>query len=189
MAAHARRRRPLEYSFASAGAGLFAWAAIGNDGGLGTAAIAALAGALLGVLWPLLAIIVLGLPGGLVPRSWRRWWRRGEEDRPSIRAWLRRAVLAADRHRCCYCSADDYLQVDHVFPWSLGGRSVFWNMMTLCGRCNRVKSNFWASHGRVVAYRPFEGHGNAALAERILRAEKRRRLSPLRIARAAIALL
>jgi len=33
------------------------------------------------------------------------------------------------------------LHVDHIFPWSKGGETVFENLQTLCSKCNGGKSN------------------------------------------------
>jgi 5-methylcytosine-specific restriction endonuclease McrA len=138
------------------------------------------------ILAPVFPLMLLGLvqsPGALVPCRWRAWYRYGR-PRPAIPVWLRRLVYAADAHRCAYCGNGGQLQLDHVRPWSHGGRTSFWNLMTLCADCNRVKSDYWADK-RGVRYRPFEGHGNIVAAAAILRAEKRRRWSPMRMLRAA----
>lgn len=145
-------------------------------------------GALLTLFWPLAAVLVLQAPASLVPRRWRTWWRHGQDHRPAIPAWLRRVVLAADHHACCFCKSSQQLQVDHVFPWSLGGRTTLWNCMTLCGPCNRVKSNYWVHPSGRVTYNPFEGRGWPERASRILQCELNTRKSPIRLIRAAIAL-
>jgi 5-methylcytosine-specific restriction endonuclease McrA len=156
---------------------------LGEPGGAGGALAALGAGIVLSPFLPLMLIGLAESPGALVPSRWRASWRYGR-PRPAIPTWLRRLVYAADGHRCVYCGNGGQLQLDHVKPWSCGGRTSFWNLMTLCGDCNRVKSNYRASK-RGVRYRPFEGHGNIVAAAAILRAEKRRRFSPMRILRAA----
>ena len=156
---------------------------LGDPGGLEGAVAALAVGALLSPFLPLMMIGLAESPGALVPSSWRASWRYGR-PRPAIRAWLRRLVYAADGHRCVYCDNPDQLQLDHVHPWSYGGRTSFWNLMTLCGDCNRVKSNYWSDNGG-VHYQPFDGHGNIIAAAAILRAEKRRRWSLVRMFRAA----
>lgn len=145
-------------------------------------------GAFLTVFWPLMAVLALQAPASLVPDRWRTWRRRGQAHRPAVPAWLRRVVLAADRHACCYCKSSQQLQVDHVFPWSLGGRTTVWNCMTLCGPCNRVKSNYWVHRSGRVTYTPWEGHRWPERAARILQCELENRKSPIRLIRAAIAL-
>jgi 5-methylcytosine-specific restriction endonuclease McrA len=156
---------------------------LGDPGGAGGAIAALAVGALLSPFLPLIMIGLAESPGALVPSRWRASWRYGR-PRPAIPAWLRRLVYAADRYRCVYCGNGGQLQLDHVHPWSYGGRTSFWNLMTLCGSCNRVKSNYWVNE-RGTHYRPFEGHGNIVAAAAILRAEKRRRWSPIRMLRAA----
>jgi 5-methylcytosine-specific restriction endonuclease McrA len=144
------------------------------------------------IFWPLVLVLVLycgpGLPLALVPWRARRWYRELRGGRPAIASWLRRGVLAADRHRCCYCGGRWELQLDHIRPWSLGGLSVLWNFAVLCGRCNRVKSNYWRFRSGHVVYRAWAGSADAALAERILAHEKRHRLNLARWVRAAWAL-
>jgi hypothetical protein len=47
-------------------------------------------------------------------------------------------------HRCSFpgCGSVEDLQEDHVWPQSLGGPDYAWNRQLLCGRHNRMKSNF-----------------------------------------------
>ena len=45
---------------------------------------------------------------------------------------LRAAVLARDGGKCLRCGATADLHVDHIVPVSLGGRTVFENLQTLC---------------------------------------------------------
>jgi len=142
---------------------------------------------LLSVFWPVALIMLVQAPGSLVPNSWRIWWRGGDPGRPHIPNWLRRAVYAADGRRCCYCGYAGSLQLDHVRPWSRGGRSSLWNLMTLCEPCNLVKSNYWQDRG-YRWYRPFAGHDSIRTAAAILAFERRHRWSPIRLIRAAMAL-
>jgi 5-methylcytosine-specific restriction protein A len=143
-------------------------------------------------IYPLALIGVYCLPAvaaAAVPRTWRCWWRH-RHDRPAIPQRLRRAVYAADRYACVYCGADHDLQLDHVRPWASGGLSSLFNLVTLCGTCNRVKSNYWVYPSGLVVYRPLAGNGLAAVrqAAAILSAERRARWNPARWARAAWAL-
>jgi hypothetical protein len=168
----------------------FAWLAENTPGGvLGFAGLIA-TGLLVSLFYPLVVLMAIEAPGGLVPCSWRTWWRRGQERRPAISKRLRRIVYAADRHMCClsWCRSSADLNLDHVRPWSLGGRTSFWNFCTLCGHHNRVKSNYWAFKGGRYTYRPFEGYGNAREAAAILAFELRYRRSLWRFIRAAISL-
>ena len=157
--------------------------ALGDPGGAGGVVAALAVGAILSLFLPLILIGLADSPGALVPSRWRASWRYGR-PRPAIPVWLRRLVYAADGHRCAYCRNGGQLQLDHVRPWSQGGRTSFWNLMTLCRDCNLVKSDYWVDK-RGARYRPFEGRGDIIAAAAILRAEKRRRLSPVRMLRAA----
>lgn len=64
---------------------------------------------------------------------------------PNLR--LRFKVFLRDKFRCCSCGASPAkdpgveLHVDHIFPWSKGGETVFENLQTLCSKCNGGKSN------------------------------------------------
>lgn len=110
-----------------------------------------------------------------------------ERQRSSrISDFLRRVTYFADRDRCVYCRRHLFLerQADHYVPWSQGGLTTVWNLMTLCRDCNLAKSNYW----RGVFYRPVEGYDNIGLAAAILAAERRHRYNPLRLTRAAWAL-
>lgn len=123
----------------------------------------------------------------LVPRR-VRMARRHDRPRPPIPAWLRKAVYAADRYRCVYCGSPDGLQLDHVIPWSFGGLTTLWNLVTLCGKHNRIKSNYWKSDTGKVYYRSWLGFGSTAamgMAGLILKRELSVRRSPLRWVRAA----
>jgi hypothetical protein len=166
----------------------FGWARLGeplHTEGLGAALILGVAG---GIMVPGLLVSAEALPLLLVPRRMLMWHRHRRMYRPAIPAFLRRAVYAADGYRCCYCREVDRLQLDHIKPWSLGGLSALWNLMTLCGQCNRIKSNYWEARDGYVFYSPFAGSGNEAAAAMILAFEKRHRWSLLRWMRVGLAL-
>jgi HNH endonuclease len=150
--------------------------------GLGAVLAPALA---LGALAPGIAVSLESLPLLLVPGRARIWWRHRQAGRrPSIASRLRRAVYAADRHRCCWCKSPLQLQLDHVKPWSRGGLTALWNLMTLCSRCNRVKSDYWVARDGYRFYRPWQGASDEREAARILAFELRHRWSPGRWIRA-----
>lgn len=140
-------------------------------------------GLVVGLMVPGIIASATALPLLLIPDRARIRYRH-DRPRPSIPARLRRAVLAADRHRCCWCGVREGLQVDHVKPWSRGGLSALWNMVTLCGYHNKVKSNYWVARDGYVFYRPFNGHGDKGTAAQILAFELRHRWNPLRWIRA-----
>ena len=63
----------------------------------------------------------------------------------SISLALRYKVLARDNFRCVICGASPAkdvtveLHVDHIFPWSKGGKNTEDNLRTLCFKCNLGK--------------------------------------------------
>lgn len=66
----------------------------------------------------------------------------------TINQRLRFFVLARDNFSCCACGASPakdggitVLHVDHIIPWSLGGKTTMDNLQTLCDKCNLGKSN------------------------------------------------
>lgn len=65
-----------------------------------------------------------------------------EEDQHAIRIGLRYAVLSRDRFRCVLCGANPAsdlackLHVDHIVPFSKGGRTVLENLRSTCEHCN-----------------------------------------------------
>jgi hypothetical protein len=64
---------------------------------------------------------------------------------PSLR--LRFKVLSRDKFMCVQCGASPaknqkvVLHVDHIMPWSKGGKTEILNLQTLCEKCNLGKSN------------------------------------------------
>jgi Homing endonuclease associated repeat/HNH endonuclease len=62
---------------------------------------------------------------------------------------LRFLVMRRDSFRCCQCGAcpslipGTVLVVDHIYPWSRGGETVFDNLRTLCVVCNGGKSDLF----------------------------------------------
>jgi hypothetical protein len=177
-----------------------AHAALWHAAGLGVFLAAGL------VIWPVLIVTLLYLvpkvPAGLVPRDWRKRYRkrlieqgvpRSAQRSSYISARLKRVTFAADRHRCVACRVRlryvDHMEWDHIGPWSLGYLTTLFNGMTLCPACNKTKSNYWRYRrsGRAV-YVPFDGWVNEAKAAAILRLELRHRWNVLRWVRAAWAL-
>lgn len=67
------------------------------------------------------------------------------EDQREIKLGLRYEVLKRDRFRCVLCGASPAtrvgceLQVDHVIPWSKGGKTIAENLRSLCETCNLGK--------------------------------------------------
>jgi len=54
---------------------------------------------------------------------------------------VRIAVWQRDQAKCIQCGAFDYLEYDHIIPFSKGGASSVNNVQLLCRRCNLAKSD------------------------------------------------
>ena len=63
----------------------------------------------------------------------------------SISDKLRFQVLKRDHFKCCACGASPAkdpsveLHIDHIIPWSKGGKTEPDNLQTLCSKCNLGK--------------------------------------------------
>ena len=70
-----------------------------------------------------------------------RWRRRSAGDRvPLSRAML----FTRDRHICAYCGGrfgPSQLEIEHVTPRSLGGTTIWQNLVSACRACNQRKGN------------------------------------------------
>lgn len=70
-----------------------------------------------------------------------------KENSRNVSLSLRLAVLSRDNFRCVFCGrspATDTgtkLHIDHIKPFSEGGKSTLENIQTLCEECNLGKSN------------------------------------------------
>ena len=68
-----------------------------------------------------------------------------EQDRREIRLGLRYTVLKRDNFKCVLCGTSPaltsgiQLHVDHILPFSKGGRTEIANLQTLCEGCNLGK--------------------------------------------------
>ena len=62
-------------------------------------------------------------------------------ERAKVSNKMRFSVFARDGHKCCKCGSANDLEVDHIFPISKGGKTVYNNLQTLCHNCNLKKSN------------------------------------------------
>ena len=51
------------------------------------------------------------------------------------------AVWRRDGGRCARCGAQDYLEFDHIIPYSKGGANTAKNIQLLCRRCNQAKGD------------------------------------------------
>jgi hypothetical protein len=70
-----------------------------------------------------------------------------EQDRRGVRLGLRYTVLKRDNFKCILCGRSPaltpgvQLHIDHVFPFSKGGKTEIGNLRTLCDHCNLGKAN------------------------------------------------
>ena len=69
------------------------------------------------------------------------------EDKHNIGLGLRYKVLSRDKFKCVRCGASPAtdptckLHIDHIIPFSKGGKTTFENLQTLCENCNLGKGN------------------------------------------------
>lgn len=81
----------------------------------------------------------------------RRMVSQHRKRQRHINARLRSRVLIRDNCQCRLCGTSPLkdpeitLQVDHIVPWSKGGRTVLGNLQTLCTPCNRGKGDWQPS--------------------------------------------
>jgi len=68
-------------------------------------------------------------------------------DRRTISLGLRYAVLSRDKFKCVKCGKSPAtnqnctLHIDHIVPWSKGGKTIIGNLQTTCEECNLGKGN------------------------------------------------
>jgi hypothetical protein len=79
------------------------------------------------------------------------------EVSPPLTARERKRILERDQWRCRYCGSQRDLQVDHIFPRSLGGGNQDENLAVACATCNHEKSNKVGMMPRPVERNRFEG--------------------------------
>jgi 5-methylcytosine-specific restriction endonuclease McrA len=62
--------------------------------------------------------------------------------RPTI-SFNKKNILKRDTHTCQYCGRNggERMTIDHVIPKSLGGRTVWENVVSACRACNLKKGN------------------------------------------------
>lgn len=61
--------------------------------------------------------------------------------RARISEELRNKVFERDGRKCVLCGSGEKLCVDHIHPFSLGGKTEESNFQTLCKSCNSKKGN------------------------------------------------
>lgn len=98
---------------------------------------------------------------GLSPRKWMAmrdtilefWTVKGERmfhtarwtwprERRAISLIVKRAVVERDGWKCSYCkTSEGPFELDHIIPWSRGGKDTVENLCVSCIPCNRQKSD------------------------------------------------
>lgn len=69
------------------------------------------------------------------------------ENRRNIPLGLRYKILSRDRFKCVMCGSSPAtdsacrLHIDHIIPFSQGGKTIYDNLQTLCENCNLGKGN------------------------------------------------
>jgi hypothetical protein len=72
---------------------------------------------------------------------------QSSDNQRNVNLRLRFLVMKRDNFKCVKCGrspATDpniVLHIDHVKPWSKGGKTIFENLQTLCSNCNLGKSD------------------------------------------------
>jgi hypothetical protein len=64
-----------------------------------------------------------------------------ESKRTKIPSEVRIFVWQRDSGRCVECGSNEYLEYDHIIPFSKGGSNTERNIQLLCANCNRLKSD------------------------------------------------
>lgn len=54
---------------------------------------------------------------------------------------MKEAVMDRDGKKCVRCGAEEYLEMDHAVPVSMGGTASENNLQVLCRKCNSIKRN------------------------------------------------
>lgn len=67
------------------------------------------------------------------------WDIERTDYRKKIPRRVRLAVSERDQFRCVECGATQDLTLDHIYPWSLGGKDTVDNLRLLCRSCNSSK--------------------------------------------------
>ena len=62
-------------------------------------------------------------------------------ERAKVSNKMRFSIYDRDGRRCCKCGSRYNLEIDHIYPISKGGKTVYDNLQTLCHDCNVKKSN------------------------------------------------
>lgn len=83
--------------------------------------------------------IVVAMIDTLVRMAKRQIVKTDDNNSRRIPQDVRIAVWQRDQGKCVQCGARDYLEYDHIIPYSKGGATTVNNMQLLCRRCNQAK--------------------------------------------------
>lgn len=59
-----------------------------------------------------------------------------EVIRKRISEELRDEILTRDNYQCVLCNSKKQLELDHIIPFIIGGKTIKENLRTLCKKCN-----------------------------------------------------
>lgn len=73
---------------------------------------------------------------------------------------IRLKILARDQYRCYWCGGQGDT-IDHIIPWSKGGRTNMINCVTACQECNNIRGDMPAEEfARMKGVAPPQFTGN-----------------------------
>ncbi len=65
---------------------------------------------------------------------------RNSASKGGVNKALREIIFERDGHKCVYCGSKEDLTIDHKVPVSKGGKTIKYNLVTACRKCNQMKS-------------------------------------------------
>ena len=54
---------------------------------------------------------------------------------------IRNEIFQRDKYKCIICGSTQNLEIDHIIPFSKGGKTEMKNLQTLCKSCNKKKKD------------------------------------------------
>lgn len=97
----------------------------------------------------------LSIEDGVISNEFRGQDERSwaiRKRRRNIPSNLRKMVWKRDGKVCQYCkTTDGPFHLDHVYPWSRGGRHTLRNLVVACAKCNASKADMTVDEWRGTA--------------------------------------